>query len=213
MFSPHFLVVSLGNPAPYLDTLHSAGHIVLDALQQQLRDAQPPFASERRGKKSCQTSNGPKYTLVKSPTLMNVCGPWLAKTWKETLADQNLTPEELGLVLVHDDLEEDLGVVKIRKWDRSHRGHNGVKSVNASLRGADYKGARWARISVGIGRPGERDRSTVSDYVLRRTTQRERSVLAEQGCTGVLERLLELEAQWEQDVKQKQRLEEGQPRL
>jgi PTH1 family peptidyl-tRNA hydrolase len=134
MFNARFLVVSLGNPAPYHETIHSAGHVALIAAQHKLRATQPAFTSLRFGKKSTQTSLGPKYTFIQSPTEMNVTGPWLSKAYRDILKNENLSPSEMGLVLVHDDLELDFGTVKVRKWDQSHKGHNGVKSVAASLR-------------------------------------------------------------------------------
>lgn len=199
MFNPRFLVISLGNPAPYTETLHSVGHLVLSSFQKTFSSDQPPFSSERYGKKSVLASAGRKYTLLQSPTLMNVSGPWVSKAWKEMLQDQSLTPADLSLVLVHDDLEEDLGVVKIRQWNRSHRGHNGIKSVNSSLQIRDYPGARWSRIAVGIGRPEGRDKSTVSDYVLRKMSKWEKSVIEDQATPEVLSALVELESKWEMD--------------
>ncbi|EOO04031.1 putative peptidyl-trna hydrolase protein [Phaeoacremonium minimum UCRPA7] len=202
MFSPRFLVVSLGNPAPYADTLHSAGHLALVAAQKQLQGTQPPFSSSRYAKKSAQASVGPKYTFLQSPAVMNVSGLWVARAYREILADSDVGSADMGLILVHDDLEEDLGVVKIRKWERSHRGHNGVKSVNASLRRADYQGSLWARISVGIGRPADRDQRSVSDYVLRPMSQHQKMVLAEKAGPGVVAALMELESQWQKDTVQ-----------
>jgi len=199
MFNPRFLVISLGNPAPYTETLHSVGHLALSSFQKKFPSEQPPFAAARYGKKSVLASAGRKYTLIQSPTLMNISGTWVARAWKEMLQDQSLTPADLALVLVHDDLEEDLGVVKIRQWNRSHRGHNGVKSVNASLRPCEYEGARWSRISVGIGRPEGRDKSTVSDYVLRKMSKWEKSVIEDQGAPAVLGALVELEGKWEKE--------------
>ncbi|KAK1763210.1 putative peptidyl-tRNA hydrolase [Phialemonium atrogriseum] len=202
MFNPRFLVISLGNPAPYVGTLHSVGHLAVASLQKILSPEQPPFASERHGKKSVLASAGPKYTLLQSPTLMNISGPWVAKAWKEMLANRGLAPADLSLVLVHDDLEEDLGVVKIRQWSRSHRGHNGVKSVNSSLLPKDYNDPRWSRISVGIGRPEGRDRTTVSDYVLREMTKWEKSVIEDKATPAVLDALLELERKWERESEE-----------
>ncbi|KAK4164270.1 peptidyl-tRNA hydrolase [Cladorrhinum sp. PSN259] len=189
-----FLVISLGNPgAAYRDTYHSAGHNVLNGLQKLISAEQPAFTSERHGKKSTLASIGPRYSLIQSPAIMNVSGPWVSKTYREHLVYMGLQPSELGVVLVHDDLEEDLGVVKLRNWARSHRGHNGVKSVNASLQVPQDLTAKWGRISVGIGRPSERDQTTVADFVLSKMSKHTKEVLEEKGSRGALSALLELE--------------------
>ncbi|KAK3403407.1 peptidyl-tRNA hydrolase [Sordaria brevicollis] len=191
-----FLVVSLGNPGEYRDTFHSAGHLVLESFQKKLPESlgQPAFTSERHGKKAVRASAGPKYTLLQSPTLMNITGPWLARAYKEFLVDQALSPEEVGLVLVHDDLEEELGVVKVRQWKASHRGHNGIKSVLASL--PPMPDAKWARVSIGIGRPDERDQTTVSDFVLSKIPRHAKGILQDKGGSGLWEALGKLETKW-----------------
>ncbi|KAF9871739.1 putative peptidyl-tRNA hydrolase [Colletotrichum karsti] len=193
LFNPRFLLISLGNPAPYKDTLHSAGHHALKHLQA-LLPAQPPFHKTDAFGQSCQASRGNKYTLVQSPTLMNVSGAFTSKAWQRELARQQDDPAGLHLVVVHDDLEEELGVVKMRKWGSSHRGHNGIKSIAGKLREGDYPGAKWARISVGIGRPDERSRATVSDYVLRPMTIDQIMTLEDTAAPGVLRCLDEWEA-------------------
>ncbi|KAK3950335.1 peptidyl-tRNA hydrolase [Pseudoneurospora amorphoporcata] len=191
-----FLVVSLGNPGEYRDTYHSAGHMVLESFQKKLPEAlgQPSFASERYGKKAVRASAGAKYTLLQSPTLMNITGPWLARAYKDFMVDQGLSPEEVGLVLVHDDLEEELGVVKVRQWKASHRGHNGIKSVLASL--PPMPDAKWARVSIGIGRPDDRDRTTVSDFVLSKVPGQAKGILQDKGGSGLWEALSKLETKW-----------------
>ncbi|KAI1138449.1 peptidyl-tRNA hydrolase [Hypoxylon sp. FL0543] len=203
MSNPRFLIVSLGNQAPYYDCLHSAGHFALASLQKLLSPSQPPFAPERHGGRSCLTSAGSTYTMLQSPTQMNVSGPWLARAWKEALQNYALKPSELSLVLVHDDLEEALGRVRMRNWTASHRGHNGVKSVNGSLRPAEFPGSRWSRISIGIGRPEERDHISVSDYVLKKMTRHQRDVIDNQVGPRVLDYLHEL--QWGLNVPTEQR--------
>lgn len=193
------LVVGLGNPGSYQGTYHSIGHLVLESFQKAQGSAQqPPFTSERLGKKAALSSLGDKYALLQSPTLMNVSGPWVAKAYREYLTNERLSPEDVGLVLVHDDLEEDLGVVKIRQWDRSHRGHNGVKSVLASL--PPSQEVNWARISVGIGRPVDRDKSTVSDYVLSKVPKHAKSVIEQKASRGLLDALKQLESKWEREM-------------
>lgn len=193
MSNLRFLVVSLGNPAPYYNTFHSAGHHALNALQP-LLPSQPPFTPTRLGKKSPLASLGPKYSLIQSPTLMNVSGPWVSATWRQLALE--CSPRDLALVVVHDELEAALGVVKRRDWGRSHRGHNGIRSVNASLQRKDYPDALWERVGVGIGRPDERDARSVSDYVLGSMSKFQMSVVQEKGAAGVLRCLEQLEEKW-----------------
>ncbi|KAI1774369.1 peptidyl-tRNA hydrolase [Hypoxylon cercidicola] len=198
MFNPRFLIVSLGNQAPYYDCLHSAGHFALASLQKVL-GSQPPFTSERYGGKACLASTGPTYIMVQSPTQMNTSGPWVSKTWKEVLKSYQLLPSELSLVLVHDDLEEDLGRVRIRKWKASHRGHNGIKSVNSRLKPADFPGSPWSRISIGIGRPEARDQTSVSNYVLNKMTRHQKDVIDKQVGPRVSSCLHQLQEEWEEE--------------
>ncbi|KAI8626374.1 mitochondrial peptidyl-tRNA hydrolase [Xylariaceae sp. FL1651] len=203
MPAPRFLVVSLGNQAPYFDCLHSAGHFALSAVQKALAPSQPHFASERYGKKSCMASSSQQYTLIQSPTMMNNCGPWVHAAWKEMLQRHQLQPSELGLVLVHDELEADLGEVRIRKWKTSHRGHNGVKSVKNNMDQLNYPKDHWSRILIGIGRPEERTPSVVSDYVLRKMTPFHMKKINGVG-SKVIRCLQELQDEWEKDNSRRQ---------
>lgn len=196
LINPHFLVVSLGNPPPFADTLHSAGHIALQSLQHHLGPSeQPAFTSERIAKKATQTSRGPRYTLLQCPTLMNVSGPWVARAWREFHAEKS-SQNPLGLVVVHDELESEMCVVKVRQWARSHRGHNGLKSIMGAISPAEFRGCKWAKVAVGIGRPEGRDHDTVSDYVLRPLSKFQRGVLVEKTAAPVLAALGEIEAEW-----------------
>lgn len=202
-YNPHFVVVSLGNPPPHGESLHSAGHVALQALQREIRVShnQPYFDSERIGKKATQVSRSPKYTLLQSPMVMNVSGPWVAKAWATLLSKFSLQDPNrpLGLVVVHDDLEEDMSIVKIRKWERSHRGHNGLKSTQTSLQARTYPDCKFAKISVGIGRPEGRDHDTVANYVLKPWSKYQKQTLFEQTGESVLAALREIEATWEEE--------------
>ncbi|OAQ97343.1 hypothetical protein LLEC1_04996 [Akanthomyces lecanii] len=133
-FSPRFLIVSLGNPLPEYSSLHSAGHFALNGLPKVLR--QPSLQSGKIGKLACVVSHGSKYTLVQSPTFMNVSGPFVANAWKEMLKQHDAA--SLSLVVLHDELEKTLGRAALVAWDRSPRGHNGIKSVKKVLREEKY---------------------------------------------------------------------------
>ena len=197
MFNPRFLVVSLGNPLPKYESLHSAGHFALNGLTKAL--GHPPFREMTLGKKTCLVSQGPKYTLVQSPTLMNVSGPFVARVWQEMARQHD--PSTLSLVIVHDELEKALGTVKLIPWDRSARGHNGIKSVKKSLSQNKYPSSPFARIAVGIGRPVERDASTVSKYVLAQIAPDQRRLLEEVAPWEMIKRLAELEDEWRTEVQ------------
>jgi PTH1 family peptidyl-tRNA hydrolase len=76
-------IASIGNPAPYTGTRHSAGHVLLDALQAPLQ--------ERIGLTSNDSGNNSKsifYTMWKSPALMNVSGPPVLRQFKNWFANR-----------------------------------------------------------------------------------------------------------------------------
>ncbi|KFY63382.1 hypothetical protein V497_02024, partial [Pseudogymnoascus sp. VKM F-4516 (FW-969)] len=99
------LVASIGNPAPYLNTLHSAGHTVLRALTVPL--STPPLVKSRPHANGL-IAHSPTHpiTLWHSTSMMNISGPAVATAWK---AFQREYPGA-GLVVLHDELESALGV-------------------------------------------------------------------------------------------------------
>ncbi|KAI8940911.1 hypothetical protein NX059_002169 [Plenodomus lindquistii] len=187
------LIASIGNPGPtYSNTLHSAGHILTTYLSTQkhyrpftkglsglisrpdtshysfgfisgytkVRDgAAPPPADE-------------DWTFWQSTSLMNVSGVSVKKAYGEWRKGKGLAPEEGRLVVVHDELESELGKVTVREGAASARGHNGIKSCQAQL-----GNVKWWRIGVGIGRPESRDKDVVSRYVLGKMSGGQRKAL------------------------------------
>ena len=94
---------------------------------------------------------------------MNITGPPL----KGLLREYSLTAADL--ILVHDDLDIDLGRLRIKQTG-GHGGHNGIKSV------IDAVGTpQFVRIKIGIGRPAPRQDS--ADFVLQVFTKEEIEVL------------------------------------
>ncbi|KAH8815537.1 peptidyl-tRNA hydrolase [Xylogone sp. PMI_703] len=163
------LVCSIGNPSPYLNTLHSAGHTVLTELSRSL--SFPPLQKSRAHGNGL-VSAGPDFTLWQSPSLMNASGPAVSSAWKQFLKDAQRNGEVGKLVVLHDELELGLGLVKVKSGKLSPKGHNGLKSIRDAMPGVDY-----TRIGIGIGRPVSRDPNVVADYVLRKMTGQERDAI------------------------------------
>ncbi len=140
-------VVGLGNPGrSYERTRHNAGYLVVEEL------ARRHGGSWRRKKKAeaADVSVGPKnVTLMKPTTFMNLSGSALAGHRAE------------NLILVHDDLDLDPGTVRV-KVGGGAGGHNGLRSTIQNV------GPDFVRVRVGIGRPPEGARITVTDFVLGR---------------------------------------------
>ncbi|PMB73983.1 putative peptidyl-tRNA hydrolase [Beauveria bassiana] len=195
-FNPKFLIISLGNPLPEYSSLHSAGHFALRGLAKTLR--QSSIQSGKLGKLSCLVSQGPKYTLVQSPTLMNISGPFVAKAWQEMLKQHDAA--SLSLVVLHDELEKALGEAALVAWDRSPRGHNGIKSVKKAVSESRYPQSPLVRIAVGIDRPLARDPESVANYVLEPISAAKQRVLEEEVPWEVKTALEQLEVEWKSQV-------------
>ena len=103
---------------------------------------------------------------------MNASGPAVASAWRTFLksaqsSDVEGARDRARLIVLHDELELDLGKVKLRKPGGSMKGHNGLKSI-AGVGNAVGGKEGWWRIGVGIGRPDSREKGDVSNYVLRK---------------------------------------------
>jgi len=88
------------------------------------------------------------------------------------------------MVVVHDDLDLPFGAVRLKR-DGGEGGHNGLRSVSASLASREY-----LRVRFGIDRPP--GRQDPADYVLHDFTtveRRELPVLLEH-CADAVETLL-----------------------
>jgi len=141
------VVVGLGNPGrSYERTRHNAGYLVVEEL------ARRHGGSWRRKKKaeSADVSVGPKnVTLLKPTTFMNLSGAAIAGHRTEKL------------IVVHDDLDLEPGTVRV-KVGGGAGGHNGLRSTIQNV------GPDFVRVRIGIGRPPEGARMSVTDFVLGR---------------------------------------------
>ncbi|KAH7122818.1 peptidyl-tRNA hydrolase-domain-containing protein [Dendryphion nanum] len=194
------LVCSLGNPGKqYANTLHSAGHYLLDIIR--AKGYYTPFSKGWGGTMCTPSMVRAKYhvlwgstqqkvtelqpdednfTLWQSTKLMNVSGPSVKSAWQTFSTQQKAQGREPRLVIVHDELEAPLGAVSIKASTISAKGHNGVKSCQASLPNLKY----W-RVAIGIGRPESRAPDVVSKYVLRKMTLREERAIEDAAHTAL----------------------------
>lgn len=156
---PSVLIVGLGNPGQQYDgTRHNVGFAVIDVLAQRHRIKLDQFRD--RARFGIGDIAGVQVALAKPTTYMNLSGQAvraLARRW-------NLRPE--FVLVIADDLDIDVGRVKMVR-SGSSGGHNGHKSIIASLGSQDYP-----RIKIGIGKSGE-----TIDHVLSRFDRDEKPAI------------------------------------
>jgi PTH1 family peptidyl-tRNA hydrolase len=140
MSDERWIIVGLGNPGPqYAGNRHNAGAMVLDLLGERIGAR---FKSHRtRNDLAEGRLSGQPVTLAKPHSYMNLSGGPVA-----ALAGfYKLGPERL--VVIHDELDVPFDAVRL-KLGGGDNGHNGLRSITASLGTRDYY-----RVRVGIGRP------------------------------------------------------------
>ena len=155
-------IVGLGNPGRKYDrTRHNAGFMVADELARR-------WGIDLREDGDCIIAEGSAGTrnviLVEPLTFMNLSG----RAVRRVTRYRNIT--RTALIVVHDDLDIEVGRVKLRIGGSSG-GHKGVASIIAETGGEDF-----IRVKVGVGRdpliPAER-------YVLTKFPPAEAAAVAE----------------------------------
>jgi peptidyl-tRNA hydrolase, PTH1 family len=177
MADDRWIIVGLGNPGPeYAGTRHNVGQMVLAVL------------AERMGArfKANRTRNdiaegrlaGQVVTLARPHSYMNLSGGPVSAL----LGFYKLSPERA--VVLHDELDVPFGGVRL-KLGGGDNGHNGLRSISASLGTRDYY-----RVRFGIGRPP--GRMDAANFVLRDFSAAERKELpfALDRCADAVETLI-----------------------
>jgi len=149
-----FLIVGLGNPgAEYKYTRHNIGFLIADRLAEKLNAR---FKTERYGEVAVANYRGKRFVILKPSTYMNLSGKavryWLEK---EKISKDNL-------MVLTDDVNLDFGTLRIRPKG-SDGGHNGLKSIQELIGGAQYP-----RLRFGIGK--DYPQGGQVDYVLGKWT-------------------------------------------
>lgn len=145
------LIVGLGNPGTqYAGNRHNIGAMVTDVLADRI-------GARFTHKSACDVADGRlagvRVILAKPRSYMNVSGPPVA-----ALARFFKIPAAAVLV-IHDELDIPFAAIRVKQGG-GEGGHNGLRSISASLGTRDYP-----RVRVGIGRPP--GRMDAADYVLR----------------------------------------------
>ena len=145
-----WLIVGLGNPGPkYAATRHNIGFMVADEV---VRRAAGDWREKFNGQLAKVRLPSGDAQVLKPMSYMNLSGPSLALAARFFRAD----PEHV--LVVHDELDLDFGVVKV-KVGGGHAGHNGLRSI------FEHHPREFVRVRCGIGRPRSGD---PAGYVLDR---------------------------------------------
>jgi peptidyl-tRNA hydrolase, PTH1 family len=157
-----WLIVGLGNPGPdYASNRHNLGFMVADLLADRIgagfqRNRHRVFAASGK-----LDSHG--VVVAKPMSYMNLSGGPVA-----AFARYYKIPAE-KIIIVHDEIDLPFGTIRL-KLGGGDAGHNGVKSVTAALRTADFY-----RVRIGVGRPT--GRQGAASHVLDDFTKAERKEL------------------------------------
>jgi PTH1 family peptidyl-tRNA hydrolase len=164
-----WLVVGLGNPGPsYAGNRHNIGYLVADELASRMGSGFRPHKSGRADVVEGRLGGlggvgGVRVVLARPRCYMNETGgpvSTLAKFYK-------VAPERV--VAIHDELDIPFDTMRL-KLGGGDNGHNGLRSMRASLGTGDFH-----RVRVGIGRPP--GRQSPADFVLSDYSATERKVL------------------------------------
>lgn len=150
------LIVGLGNPGPrYAFNRHNCGYMVVDSVR--LHSSWPPFNldTDINGEISQKQHTG---ILLKPGEFMNNSG----KAVRLALKSYRIKLDEL--LVIHDDIDLPLGVIRVR-YGGSSGGHKGVQSIIEAV------GREFWRVRIGINNNKVKD---ATKFVLENFTPNEK---------------------------------------
>lgn len=155
-----YIIVGLGNPGDkYKDTRHNAGFIAIDYIAEKC-GVKIDRAKFHALVGECRIGSE-RVLLVKPQTYMNNSGVAVA----EAASFYKIPPERV--LVLHDEISFDAGIFRIRRKG-SAGGHNGLKSIIASLGSEDFP-----RIKIGVGKKPNPEYD-LADWVLGKMSVTER---------------------------------------
>ena len=161
--SNKFLIVGLGNiGAEYVNTRHNIGFKIVDFFA---KKEGVTFETVKLGALAEYKFKGRTFFLLKPNTYMNLSG----KSVKYWMDKENIPLE--NILIITDDLNLSFGKIRI-KPKGSDGGHNGLKSIHATLNTTDY-----TRFRFGISDEFKKGKQV--DYVLGEWDEDEKTKLPE----------------------------------
>lgn len=158
------LIVGLGNIGDkYYNTRHNIGFRILDQIAHQ---KEVKFEPSNFGETARFSYKGRETILLKPNTYMNLSGNAVAFWIKK----EKIEPENLLIVL--DDLHLPFGSLRLKNKGSS-AGHNGLKSIEESLKTSQYN-----RLRFGVGSESF-DKNNQVDFVLGNWSLEEENALPE----------------------------------
>jgi PTH1 family peptidyl-tRNA hydrolase len=162
-----FLIVGLGNPGTkYSRTRHNVGFEAIELLATRLNATLKAGRDRALFAEVNTTANAQtKHLLLAMPTtFMNESGNAVGP-----LARRYAITDPLKIIVVHDELDLEPGVVKIKSGG-GLAGHNGLASITQHLKTQDF-----LRVRIGVGKPPSKEQG--GDHVLSKIPVSERELL------------------------------------
>ena len=157
-----YLIVGLGNPEEdYSNTRHNMGFNTINKLADEYEIK--VNKSKFNGLYGTGIIENEKVILLKPQTFMNLSGDSIIE-----FVNFYKIPHE-NIIVIYDDIDQDTGVVKIRKKGGAGT-HNGMKSVVERLGTTDFP-----RVRVGIGMP--QHKGDLINYVIGHIPESEKEIL------------------------------------
>lgn len=158
------IIIGLGNPGEqYKNTRHNVGFMVLDKFAKNNNFSEFKLQKKSEALVSENIIGEDKVFLAKPQTFMNDSG----KSARALTKPYTLDPKPL-LVVIHDDIDLEIGKIKIVK-DRGSAGHKGVESIIKSIGNENL-------IRVRVGIEGKKN-IEAGDVVLKKFSPNEQEIL------------------------------------
>ena len=162
------LVIGLGNPGrKYQKTRHNVGFMVLDEFQKIQDFSDWKLKKKFKAEISEGIINSQKIILAKPQTFMNESGKAVKAIFNFQFSNKNL-------IVIHDDLDLELGKMKIVQ-NRGAAGHKGVQSIINELGTKNF-----VRFRIGIkSQKTENKEQRAENFVLKKFSKEESKILKE----------------------------------